>query len=124
MDDEKALTKPKRRGLPTARVFPPLPTLDQMIPPDDAAEYLGANQGRYVLMLETLVNAAAEQGMLETAQQGTQFLVKLTELGRKKIDQKIEVRQLRDEYDLSKAETNELLKIIKKRKGDDETVVE
>jgi len=99
--------------------FPALPTMDELIPPEDAAQYLGANQGRYVLMLETLVNEAAKRGMLDSAMTGTMFLTKLTELGRKKIDQKIEVRQLRDEYDLSKAQTEELLKIIQKRAADD-----
>lgn len=113
-------------NLPAPRMgaFPALPTMDELTPPDDAAAYLGANQGRYVLMLETLVNEAARRGMLDSAMSGTMFLTRLTELGRKKIDQKIEVRQLRDEYDLSKAQTQELLQIIKKRVKDESATSE
>ena len=100
------------------RVFPALPTMDVLMPPEDAAGHLAANQGRYVLMLETLVNAAAERGDIQAAMAGTMFLTKLTELGRMKIDQKIEVRQLRDEFDLSHLKTDEIRQMLKRREAD------
>lgn len=106
----------KSRGLRgTERALPPLPTLDQFVPPDDAANYLAANQGRYVLMLETIVNEAASRGLIDTALAGTIYLTKLTELGRRKIDAKVEVRQLRDEFDLSHVSTDELKKLLSRK---------
>ena len=102
--------------------FPALPTLHDMTALEDASGYLNARAGKYVLLVEEYINEASRRGELETGMAGVLSLIKLTELGRKKIDTHVEVRRLRDEYDLSAVPNTELEKLLSKRKENEEII--
>lgn len=93
-----------------------LQTLDEFENPDTPTEtYLDAQSGKYVKMLEALVEVGRQSGLVEFTAATLFGLLKMTKVGRQKIDvNSTTVSKLRDENDFKNVSDEDLAKLLGK----------
>jgi|SRR5579885_595981 hypothetical protein len=91
-----------------------LAALDEYANPTDPTDvYLDNRSGRYVKMLEDLVDLAAEHGLLELVQSTLFGLLRMTKAGRSRADVNVSgVTKLREEFDFSNLDDESLKKAL------------
>jgi hypothetical protein len=95
-----------------------LRALDQYDTPATPVEqYLDTRSGKYAVMLEAIVDAAASAGMWDLARATLVDLLRMTKVGKSKADVNI-INKLRDEIPLKHLSDEELHGLVDKPAGD------
>ena len=94
--------------------------IDEAIAPIDAHEdmdspelYVEKRLGKYIHILEAMLDRALLMGRHDQAQALVNDLIRLTKMGRAKAEVNLGVSKLRDETDFSKWETDQIKNLLK-----------
>ena len=115
---EKPVRLPAKARRMAGEIVAVLRKLDEYDTPATPVEqYLESRSGQYAVMLEGIVNAAAEAGMWDLARVALVDLLRMTKIGRAKADLNIGAK-LRDEIPLKHLSDEELHGLVDKPTSD------
>ena len=115
---EKPARLPSRARRMAGEVVAVLRKLDEYDSPETPVEqYLETRSGKYAIMLEGIVDAAATAGMWDLARVALVDLLRMTKIGRAKADLNIGAK-LRDEIPLKHLSDEELHGLVDKPASD------
>lgn len=115
---EKPIRLPAKARRMGGEIVAILRALDQYDTPATPVEqYLDTRSGKYAVMLEAIVDAAASAGMWDLARATLVDLLRMTKVGKSKADVNI-INKLRDEIPLKHLSDEELHGLVDKPAGD------